>query len=1387
MQKVQATLLPFHLHRKTIDVPHGLTIQQMVDFTIKSRKPAPLPDDARFNFDMKMFGNRRERRRNWLKVIVTINGYQIPEENWSQVRPKPSALVGLNVVAGKGGKNPLATILSLALLVAAPYIAGAATASFIGATGITSLTAAQAVYGAVRIGVGVVGFLATSMLSSTPSQRSFKNPTESPTMFIEGASNDVLKYGVIPVNLGTNRMFPPQAALPYTETVSNLQYARQLFTWGYSASYGLIVANKRIGETAVSAYKDILIKDRLLGDLNQGIDLYSIDNDIYQDGYSILLKQVDGFSVRTTQPNTSEVSIDLTFVGGLTKYSGAGKRLVREVEFNIQYAPTGTSSGSSLWSTGVSGKSFTAKSKVAPNPARGVVRKNILILKIADASLDILTYNSPTIDPTTQTGMNKHTDTVPPIPDGYIRIASFDTQTATISPYAAEIVNFVDERAPYIPTTIADSGSFVPSFTGMTVNTTDGTFTSEKFIVSAATAEGLRVSKSFVLPFAGQYDVRIQRVTDDSTDDKIRDECTWTSMRSIAHRNPVNQNDICGTGVRILATDQLNGTVDRFNGDVTTLALDYFSSVDEWLAGPTSNPASIYRYVLQSPAFVKRLSDDRINLTKLEEWHEFCAANNLTYDRVIDYETSIDDTLNDIAAAGLATPHKVDGVYSVIIDNERPTIKGMVNPRNSWGYSGNLNYPDMPHALRVEFRNKDKGYALDEAIVYMDGYGPLNATLYERLSYPSCTNYALAVFYGRRYMANALLQPETHKWNMDFENLTFNRGDRITFVNDVLLVGSGSGRIKSIILDPMDATKIKGFVLDEVISIPNANQFGVRVRHADATGFNYYPLTTVIGETDTFYFTTEVSYDEIADAEKWLTSLCSFSEFGKELDLVVTDIKGNPDQSASITAINYAPERFNSNNAPIPPFVSNITVPLDLQAPLPPEIGGAIRSDESVMNKNSDGSYTGRMIIPLSNPNEPSVVPVIRIRPSGATVWGNPDVLMSNPSQVILTGLEDGSLYDIEIRYQRPGGKQLMSVPLQYNGVEYVGASTKPTQVQNFIGTTTADTILLSWTKNPEIDIAYYTVTYSSLFVGATYATAQLVAEKVYDNRLSLPYQNGTYFIKAVDILGNESDTASSYTTFNSSILKNVVQTLVEEPTFTGTKDNTFVSGGKLVLNDLSLGVGYYYFSSNVDVTSIYDCILSAAVVANGVFRNNIFDMSDVFLIDDIFGSGDNDVFAMPDIFAEDDMFGIGADAWAVTLQFRVSQDGVTFGSWMDFVAGHVTGRIFEFRIKLESFTTNVSPSVSKLEVTVDMPDRVERGVNIACSASTGATITYPSAFKNNPAVIITVQNGATDDRLDYISKDATGFQVKVWNAAAAAYVTRTLDYVSSGYGRVQT
>lgn len=1361
--KFYASPLPFSNKQVQLTVPLGATLADIVNTAIPERyKAAPVG------------------------AVVMINGEIIPKEYWPRVRPK----AGLHNIAvrvvpqgGGGKKNPIAALLSIAVLVAAPYLAGAVLGTTLAATqvGIGTLTYG----GLLSAGIGVVGRLAISALAPPPKPSNagignVSNPAESPTQFIEGAKNSLLPFGVIPVNLGTNRMFPPQAARPYTESQNNDQYVRQIFTYGYGQE--IVISDLKIGESDLSDFTDFELEHKLEGNLHEGTQLYT--NDVYQDDFSILLSQADGFTTRTSQQDADEVIVDITFPGGLTAYDAQnGSRNKTRVQLELQYAESGVSP--QVWSPAAS--SYTAKSgttltigavqMVSGSDTRS--RIDSVVIDKYSGVISLVTGTSP-LNP-------------PSIPANAIRLASV-TVTTTRNEFTGVLstdITVVDNRsAALFGAALEDSASFVPSKASTTsVDVSGGGLLVNELDLIAAQKEALRKSVRIVFPAAGQYDIRIRRLTADSASDQIFDEVYLTAIKSVKYQPPVNLQGLNGTACRIKATDQLNGALDQFNVIASTVVPDYDAAADAWVNRISSNPASLYRYVLQGAPNGKALADSKINITDLEEWHAVCVAKGYTYNRVIDYETSVDEVLRDIAAAGAASPAIVDGKRTVAVDTVKDDIVQIITPRNSWGYSGEMIYPELPHAFRVTFRNADKGYNQDERIVYDDGYDESNATKYETLEMQSCTNDNLAFKNGRRHIASVRLRPETHTWMMDVENLVALRGNRVKLEHDAPIIGIGDGRVKTVTTDGGSPELVTGFTIDDTVAIPSNAMFYVRIRLADGTQL-YKELDTSIGETSTFTFAVPFTVDDTPAPG----DLCYFVEAGGEVDLLITRIEPQDDMTARMAGINYAqPDIENAENAPIPAFQSKITTPLEFIRPEPPVLLDE-QSDESVMLVNSDGSFTPRAVFTLENRNEGSIQTFVKVRVSTTSVWTNADVLEASPERLVITGLEDGKRYDIHIRYRR-NNSSMLSLPLELNNYLFVGATGTPSDPTGFTVNIDQGTAYFKWDKNPDIDHHHSGLKFSGVFSGASWATAQFREEEIFETRAALPFLPGTYLLKHYDRLGNESDNATAIITYDPGTVENAVAVVDEfndSPALAGVTDNTEIVSGKIVLADTSLTDGYYYFAGSVDLTGVFPAFVSAIIVANGAFVNNLFTITDLFAETDLFGAGANDLFAVDDLFSLEDIFGIGNDAWQVELQYSTTQTDpnnspVEWSDWAALDAGELVFWAIRFRIKLTSLEQNVSPEITQLSVKVDMPDRIERGDDLAVTALDGATVTFTPQFKETPAVAITIQDGAVDDRIEFTAKTAGGFTFKVYNGTAAAYVDRTFDFIASGYGRKNT
>lgn len=1228
--------LPFSNKQVCTQVPAGSTLAHMVDVAT----PAA--------FDGAPVG-----------AVVMINGEVIPRAYWGQIRPKQGTLINIRIVptggGGGGKKNPIATLLSIAVMVAAPYVAGAILGTAI--TTSTTLGATLLTKG-VTAAIGIVGSLAINAIAPPPSPSvpayssgsGLGNPAESPTQFIEGAQNSITPFGVIPVNLGRNRMFPLQAARPFTELQGNDQYVRQLFTYGYGDA--LDISELKIGETDISEFDNFEIEHKTSGNLHEGVALYS--NDVFQDDYSILMDASAGWITRTTQLNADEVILDFIFSQGLVLYSSAGTRNTAIVEYEIEYSPAGQDSWQSIF-------------------------------------------------------------------NGEIR---------------------------------------------------------------GSQKEALRKAHRFVFPETGQYDIRVKRNSPDSTSDRLIDTMLFTTLKTVTYQTPVTLDGINGTAVRIKATDQLNGALSQFNCMVGTHLPDYDASLGIWVTRATSNPASIYRYVLQGMPNARRLADERIDIAALEDWHTHCENEGYTYNRIIDFDISVNGLLRDVASAGAASPAIVDGKRTVVIDREKPIITQMVTPRNSWDYKGEMTYPVLPHAFRVQFRNEDKGLKLDEIIVYDDGYDASNASEFEVLELQYCTNAALAFKTGRRHIASVRLRPETHSFMMDIENIVCLRGDRILLEHDAPLIGIGDGRIKAINMTGTDPDKVASIEIDDTIGIPKAGTYFVRVRLGDGS-YLYREIDVNVGYTSTLTFADPVDVEDMPA----IGDLLYVVEAGQELDLLITKIEPQANFTARITAVDYAqPQIKDAENAAVPAWVSNVTTPLEFMRPAAPKLI-AIQGDESAMLLNSDGSYTARAIITLDNPNDGDVIPHVKVRLTGTDVFAYATVLSSNPESISITGLEDGKSYDIHVRYKR-GNSSMLSAALEINNYQYIGASAAPAGVKNFKINVAGETAHFKWDKNQELDISHYTVKYSPLYAGASYDTAQALETKVYENRLSTLFRGGTYMIKAVDILGNESEAATAIITHNPAKIANAVAVLNEAPTFAGTHDNTVKSGDTLTLQNPSQ-VGIYSFADVINLDGVYDAVISSTLIAGGTYANNLYDIDDLYAEADLYGGGGNDMYAMDDMHDVADLYGIGVNAWTVTQQYSITQTdpeagGAVWSDWADLEDGILQFYAIKFRLVLTSLQDGIAPAVYTAQINVDMPDRTTAGEDVSVDID-GVSIPFAPAYRATPAIAITVQDGAVDDRIEYISKSAEGFSFKIFNESAGTYVARTFDYIASGYGRKNT
>ena len=399
-------------------------------------------------------------------------------------------------------------------------------------------------------------------------------------------------------------------------------------------------------------------------------------------------------------------------------------------------------------------------------------------------------------------------------------------------------------------------------------------------------------------------------------------------------------------------------------------------------------------------------------------------------------------------------------------------------------------------------------------------------------------------------------------------------------------------------------------------------------------------------------------------------------------------------------------------------------------------------------------------------------------------------------AQFELVNVEDNVVYDIRARSVSSVSRSAFTSISH----QVVGKTAPPQDVTNFSVNIIGTEAHLGWTPVTDLDLSHYRIRHAKETSGATYANSIDIADKVSRpaNTVIVPAMTGTYFIKAVDKVGNSSENAVSTVAIIESIKGlNLVATSTQSPSFSGTKTNMAVVDNKLQLGTANLfdsvagnfddasglfdggggnvaSSGTYEFDTFIDLGSVYTSRVTANMnVARVSFVNLFDDASGNF--DDRSGLFDGDPQEFDDTNTE----------LLVATTEGDPSGSPTYTDFRKFFVGDYKARAFKFKVQMTSQKGTATQQISALSVTVDMPDRVVAEADVVSGTSTsGKAITFSPAFKSLQGVGISAQNLASGDFYAITNKSETGFTIEFFNSSSST-VSRTFDYVARGFGEL--
>jgi len=456
---------------------------------------------------------------------------------------------------------------------------------------------------------------------------------------------------------------------------------------------------------------------------------------------------------------------------------------------------------------------------------------------------------------------------------------------------------------------------------------------------------------------------------------------------------------------------------------------------------------------------------------------------------------------------------------------------------------------------------------------------------------------------------------------------------------------------------------------------------------------------------------------------------------------------------------------------------TNFPDPFSAEEPTPAGI-----LEEQYKTVNSKGTQT-RAIFSWTPPNDAFVSEYeaeYRLRPPGVAAG---DYTFITKTSALSARIEDivVGTYDFRVRSINSMGVKSEWAVLNLQAI--AGLTAPPSDINNFSIRALDGQAHISWSRITDIDVingGFVRIRHSRLVTGAAWKDGQDIGEALAGTQthVVLPMLAGTYMAKAVDEGGRFSVNAKYSTTSVPNIIDfNAVTTVTENPSFTGSKTNMLVNGSSLQLTNVggNAGIiqssGTYYFNGSVDLGGVYTSRVTSILETSSSVITDTIDSR------------------LTNIDTWDNFDGEPTDKLTVTLELRMTDDNPssspTWSVWAPFLVGDYSARAYEFRAVVVNADSNYNVTISKLSVTVDMPDRTERAVNVV-TATGGTAVTFGHAFHAIPAVGITMQNGISGDYFIVTGNTRSGFTVQCKNSANQG-ISKTINWIATSYGKEAT
>lgn len=892
---------------------------------------------------------------------------------------------------------------------------------------------------------------------------------------------------------------------------------------------------------------------------------------------------------------------------------------------------------------------------------------------------------------------------------------------------------------------------------------------------------GDQYQRDYLVSLSGAFPVNIKvtRITDDSTSSKLANAFSWSSYTELTYAKlrypnsaliglrvdaeqfssiPARSYLIRGIKVRIPS----NATVDSATGRLI------YSGVwnGTWAAAQwCSDPAMILLDLLTSTRYG---FGDHVSLAQLDKWAFYSAsqyASALVPDGFGGYEPrfscnvniqTAEDAyklINDLCSTFRAMPYWSTG--SLTVSQDKPADSAYLFTyanvsEEGFSYQGGSlkTRPTVAVVSYLDLDLRDIAYEVVEDHDAISKYGVIT----REVSAFACTSRGQAHRLGEWLLYSEQNESEIVSFTASIEAGALVRPGQIIEVSDPMRAGSRrGGRINS--------ATTTAITVDDATGLTVANSPTLSVILSDGT-VQTRSVTSIAGNV----ITVSSAFSSAPQANSvWIYQ----SNDLQTSTWRVLSVQEQEQCQYAITALAYNASKYDYIERGVALQQRDITNLNEIPAP-PTNLQATellYQANDRVLSK-LDVSW--QAVVGITNYR-------VRWRIENGN-WGTTQV--TSPNYSIL----DTSPGNYEIQVYSLNAALMASPVATLNFTAY-GRNTTPQDVTG-VSLVPIDqaSAVLSWNPAPDLNVRVggkVLIRHSMELVGAVWDQACDIVPSASGNQTQkqVPLLEGTYLLRF--------ETSSGFRSINSATVvthlptpqpRLLVQLDAEDatiPPFNGSKTNMVYDSieDALVLTRSSGAVassGSYQFATTHDLGATYDVNIQRRMRTFAYLPDALWD-SKLGLIDDWSTIDDTNI-----------------DQVNALVSVRTTTDNPsgspTWTAWREFSNATVRGRGFQFKLNATSSDTSQNIGVRELGALIEMQQRIEQSA-ILTTGTSAYSVTFTNAFYQAPSVGITAYNMDAGDYFTITSVTRTGFTVEFQHGGSS--LSRQFTYTAIGYGRV--